>query len=192
MLPKCTPYKQNLFTKKMYGAPAINRIRVNSYRLQLWLVWQCYLSTLFYSSKSQTRAPKMSYKILQRSTKTISMMNLYLKNTQYIFGLSIMTACNQVALAVTTCKQDRKGIYKKKHIKMLSYLIIDHYDSEQGKRTAQTAWFDTLKSIKIHKKLDKTYNLVFWLIHYKIKLGIWNQNFFNIFLIKYKNKLICD
>lgn len=80
----------------------------------------------------------MSYKILQRSTKTISMMNLYLKNTQYIFGLSIMTAYNQVALAVTTCKQDRKGIYKK-HIKMLSYLIIDHYDSEQGKRTAQTA-----------------------------------------------------
>lgn len=59
----------------------------------------------------------MSYKILQRSTKTISMMNLYLKNTQYIFGLSIMTACNQVALAVTTCKQDRKGIlvYKKTH-----------------------------------------------------------------------------
>lgn len=81
----------------------------------------------------------MSYKILQRSTKTISMMNLYLKNTQYIFGLSIMTACNQVVLAVTTCIQDRKGIYKKKHIKMLSYLIIDHYDSEQGKRTAQTA-----------------------------------------------------
>lgn len=81
----------------------------------------------------------MSYKILQRSTKTISMMNLYLKNTQYIFGLSIMTACNQVVLAVTTGKQDRKGIYKKKHIKMLSYLIIDHYDSEQGKRTAQTA-----------------------------------------------------
>lgn len=50
-----------------------------------------------------------------------------------------MTACNQVVLAVTTCKQDRKGIYKKKHIKMLSYLIIDHYDSEQGKHTAQTA-----------------------------------------------------
>lgn len=35
---------------------------------------------------------------------------------------------------------------------MLSYLIIDHYDSEQGKRTTQTAGFDTLKSIKIHKK----------------------------------------
>lgn len=82
----------------------------------------------------------MSYKILQRSTKTISMMNLYLKNTQYIFGLSIMTACNQVVLAVTTCKQDRKlKAYIKKHIKMLSYLIIDHYDSEQGKRRAQTA-----------------------------------------------------
>lgn len=82
----------------------------------------------------------MSYKILQRSTKTISMMNLYLKNTQYIFGLSIMTACNQVVLAVTTCIQDRKlKAYIKKHIKMLSYLIIDHYDSEQGKRTAQTA-----------------------------------------------------
>lgn len=57
----------------------------------------------------------MSYKILQRSTKTISMMNLYLKNTQYIFGLSIMTAYNQVVLAVTTCIQDRKGIYKKTH-----------------------------------------------------------------------------
>lgn len=50
-----------------------------------------------------------------------------------------MTACNQVVLAVTTCKQDRKlKAYIKKHIKMLSYLIIDHYDSEQGKRT-QTA-----------------------------------------------------
>lgn len=56
----------------------------------------------------------MSYKILQLSTKTISMMNLYLKNTQYLFGLSIMTACNQVVLAVTTFIQDRKGIYKKK------------------------------------------------------------------------------
>lgn len=115
MLPKCTPYNRTYLQKKMYGSPAINRIRVNSYRLQLWLVWQCYLSTLFYSSKSQTRAQKMSYKILQRSTKTISMMNLYLKNTQYIFGLSIMTACNQVVLAVTTCKQDREGIYKKTH-----------------------------------------------------------------------------
>lgn len=79
----------------------------------------------------------MSYKILQRSTKTISMMNLYLKNTQDIFGLSIMTACNQVVLAVTTCKQDRKlkAYIKKTH----QNLIIDHYDSEQGKRTAQTA-----------------------------------------------------
>lgn len=62
-------------------------------------------------------------------------MNLYLKNTQYIFGLSIMTACNQVALAVNKIGK----AYIKKHIKMLSYLIIDHYDSEQGKRTAQTA-----------------------------------------------------
>lgn len=65
-------------------------------------------------------------------------MNSYLKNTQYIFGLSIMTAWNQVPLVVTACIQDRKSILKK-HIKMLSYLIIDHYDSEQGKRTAQTA-----------------------------------------------------